>query len=87
MRIVRDQPDPHRFPADRTLGDHEGRLGPAVLAAALLNPDTSGLTICFHANAKRTTGPGHQDTDTGNAQQSNPENEGEVLGSLIDLRV
>jgi len=37
--------------------------------------------------SKEEPGPGHQDTDTGNAQQSNPENEGEVLGSLIDLRV
>jgi hypothetical protein len=38
-------------------------------------------------HSKEESGRGHQDPDTGNAEQSNRENEGEVLGSLIDLRV
>ncbi len=38
-------------------------------------------------HSKEEPGRGQQDQDTLDPEQSTPENEGEVLGSLIDLRV
>ena len=38
-------------------------------------------------HSKEKPGRGHQDPDTVDPEQSTRENEGEVLGSLIDLRV